>query len=294
MGSLRKLGQKSSSESFQQTVVQRIGLGCKLGDMKLGHAIAISLTALLTSLPSGSQVQKEPQWQSLFDGKTLNGWIPKIRGYKLGDNFANTFRVHDGVIQVNYDGYGGKFKDRFGHLFTKRMYSNYVLRLEYRFTGEQMPDGPGWAWRNSGIMVHGQAPKTLGLDQDFPVSVEFQLLGGPDTGDRPTGNVCTPGTNIVMGDKLITQHCTDSHSETYRGDQWVKAEVEVHGNGLVRHLINGEEVLRYDHVQLDPSDANAKALIKNGNLQISSGSISLQSESHPVEFRNIQIKVLND
>lgn len=234
----------------------------------------------------------EAGWTPLFNGKDLSGWTPKVRGHKLGDNFANTFRVENGAIVVRYDGYGGEFKERFGHLFYRTPYSNYRLRLEYRFVGEQIADGPGWAWRNSGIMVHGQPPETMTLDQSFPVSAEVQLLGGPAEGERSTANLCTPGTNVVMDGKLTTQHCINSRSKTFRGDQWVKVELEVRSHGVVRHLVNGEEVMSYEQVQYDPTDGDAKPLIKDGKLAISGGSISLQSESHPVEFRNIEIKPL--
>lgn len=249
------------------------------------------LASLAIAVAAGSH--PKPEWLSLFDGKSLDGWVPKIKGHKVGENFANTFRVENGVIKVAYDGYGGKFDSRFGHLFYRSPFSNYILRLEYRFVGDQLPDGPGWAWRNSGIMIHGQDPATMRLDQDFPVSSEVQLLGGPETGDRTTGNVCTPGTNIVIDGKLVTRHCTDSTSATYRGDRWVKAEVEVHGSGKVIHRIEGKEVLTYEQIQYDENDADAKALIKGTDKLISKGTISLQSESHPVEFRNIEIKVLD-
>ena len=47
---------------------------------------------------------------SLFDGKTLNGWTPKISGYALGEDTMRTFRAEDGVIRVSYDRYGDGFK----------------------------------------------------------------------------------------------------------------------------------------------------------------------------------------
>jgi hypothetical protein len=235
---------------------------------------------------------QEARWISLFNGKNLDGWTPKFAGYDLGENFKDTFRVEDGVLKVAYDQYD-RFDGQFGHLFYKTPFSHYRLRLQYRFVGEQVPGGPGWAFRNNGIMLHCQPPETMTKDQNFPVSIEFQLLGGDGTNERPTGNVCTPGTNIVMHDKLVTQHCTNSISKTYHGDQWVTAEVEVHGNGLIRHIINGQTVLEYQEPQLDDTDSDAQRLLKAGaDKMLREGYISLQAESHPTEFRQIEILVL--
>lgn len=250
------------------------------------------VTALLVAGPlslAAQQPAEQDKWVSLFNGKDLSGWKVKIKGYDLGDNFGNTFRVVDGVMKVVYDKYD-KFNDRFGHIFYEQPFSHYVLRVEYRFVGEQAPGGPGWAFRNSGIMLHGQSPESMRKDQDFPVSIEVQLLGGGPTGERHTANVCTPGTHMVMDGKLITRHCNDSRSKTFRGDQWVTVEVEVHGNQLIRHRVNGEVVMEYSQPQLDESDADAKKLIKDGNKLLSAGTISLQSESHPVEFRKVEIR----
>ena len=252
-------------------------------------------TLLLTStvfapLPRAQTQEPTPKdgWISLFNGRDLTGWTPKIRGYDLGENFANTFRVEDGAIKVSYDGYD-KFDDKFGHLFYKTPYSHYRLRVEYRFTGEQAPGGPGWAIRNSGIMIHGQTPESMRKDQDFPVSLEVQLLGGNGKDERATSNLCTPGTLVVKDGKLFTDHCTNSSSKTYAGEEWVTAEVEVHGNGTIKHIMDGKTVLEYEKPQLDPNDNDAKALIKDGRAMLEGGSISLQSESHPVEFRRVEI-----
>ncbi len=242
----------------------------------------------LTAIDARGQVKTTEGWIALFNGKDLEGWTPKITGYVLGDNYADTFRVENGVLKVAYDKYP-KFGGKFGHLFYKTPYSDYRLRIEYRFVGAQCPGGPGWAFRNSGVMIHGQPPESMRKDQEFPVSIEVQFLGGNGREKRSTGNVCTPGTNIVMGGKLITQHCTDSTSKTYHGDQWVTVEVEAHGNGIIKHIVNGETVLEYEKAQFDETDADARRLIKNGDKMISGGSISLQAESHPIEFRKVEI-----
>jgi len=235
-------------------------------------------------------------WIQLFDGENLDGWRPKIRGFKLGENWNDTFQVEAGCLKVDYQNYDA-FDRRFGHLFYKTPFSHYIIRVEYRFTGEQCPGGPGWARRNSGIMIHGQDPQSMAVDQDFPVSIEVQLLGG--FGDdhslqRPTANLCTPGTHVEINDQLITRHCTNSSSPTFFGDQWVTVEVEVHGNQVIRHKVNGKDVLEYQKPQLDPGDGQAKRLIKGEQLLLDSGSISLQSESHPIEFRKVELMVLKD
>jgi hypothetical protein len=252
----------------------------------LAAASALAAGSTLGPLALADENEK---WIPLFNGKDLEGWTPKIRYHELGDNDKNTFRVEDGVLKVGYEGYD-KFGEQFGHLFYKEPFSHYRLRLEYRFVGDQCPGGPGWAIRNSGAMIHGESPETMSKDQDFPASIEVQLLGGSGSGMRTTANLCTPGTNVVMGGKLITQHCNNSHSKTYHGDQWVKAEIEALGNKSIKHFINGELVLEYQQPQLDERDAHAKKLgEKAGTIQLSGGTISLQSESHPVEFRNVEI-----
>jgi len=238
---------------------------------------------------------EEKGWIALFNGKNLDGWTPKIRGYPAGENYADTFRVENGLLKVGYDRYT-KFDDKFGHLFYRTPYSRYRLRIEYRFVGEQCPGGPGWAIRNSGVMIHGQAPETMRKDQDFPVSIEVQFLGGNGKDKRSTANVCTPGTNIVMGGQLITRHCTDSTAETYHGDRWVTVEVEVHGHGVIKHIVDGRTVLEYEKPQLDPRDSDAKAIAekRQGDLKLEGGTISLQSESHPIEFRKVELLPLDD
>lgn len=256
------------------------------------HALAGAL-ALLAVCAAPAADDAGEKWVPLFNGKDLTGWTPKITGHELGDNFAETFRVENGVLKVAYDRYK-QFDGKFGHLFYKDKFSRYVLRVEYRFVGEQCKGGPGWALRNSGVMFHCQDPRSMRKGQDFPVSIEAQFLGGVHKGERPTLSVCSPGTHIEMGGKLITRHCTTSKSKTYHGDVWVTAEIEVHGAGKVRHLIDGKPVIEYERPQLDPGDADAKKLIKGGKVLIEEGYIALQAESHPVEFRRVEIRVLKE
>ena len=236
-----------------------------------------------------TQTVDPKEWKQLFNGKNLDGWQSKIRNHALNDNFANTFRVTDGLMQVRYDGYSS-FDEMFGHIFYKDKYSYYRIAAEYRFVGDQATNGPGWATRNSGIMIHCQAPETMGKDQDFPISIEVQLLGGLDKGKRTTCNLCTPGTNVFYQDKLDKRHCINSTSQTYNGDQWVRAEVLVLGDSLIQHFVNGEKVLEYTKTQTgggNVSGHDPNLMVEGKSL--AEGYISLQSESHPVDFRKVEL-----
>jgi hypothetical protein len=252
--------------------------------------LTITLLSLLLPLPAVAGDADQEEWVPLFNGHNLDGWVPKITGYDVGVNFGNTFRVENGVLRVAYDQYDS-FGGRFGHLFYKTPFSHYRIVVEYRFVGEQVKGGPDWGFKNSGIMIHGQPVETMQKDQDFPISIEVQLLGGRGDGKaRPTANLCTPGTNVVMNGKLWTQHCLDSSSKTFDGDEWVRVEVDVHGDGVVTHKVNGETVLTYEKPQIGGGNVAQydPAVKKDGEL-LSAGTISLQSESHPVEFRKVEL-----
>ncbi len=228
-------------------------------------------------------------WIQLFNGVDLDGWVPKIKGYALGENFGDTFRVEGGVLKAAYDGYT-TFDERFGHLFYKQKFSHYLLAAEYRFVGEQAPGGPDWALRNNGLMLHSQAPETMGKEQDFPISIEAQLLGGGPSGERSTMNVCTPGTEIFQNGVMVKGHCKNSTSATYRGDRWVRVEVEVLGAEHIRHIIDGRTVLEYDSPQIGGGNViNFNPAVKIDGKPLSEGYIAIQGESHPTEFRKIEL-----
>lgn len=251
-----------------------------------GFLLALSLLLQGHAQPGPKAV---PGWIQLFNGKDLTGWAPKITGYPLNENFGNTFYVENGILKTKYDAYDS-FNERFGHLFYKNKYSYYLMAVEYRFTGEQAKNGPGWAWRNSGVMVHCQDPQTMGKDQDFPISIEVQLLGGNGKDPRSTANLCTPGTNVVMDGKLLTNHCVNSQSQTYHGDQWVRVEILVLGDSLVQHIIDKQVVLQYRQPQIGNGNViHYDPSVKIDGKLLKEGYISLQSESHPVEFRKVEL-----
>ena len=228
-------------------------------------------------------------WVSLFNGVNLDNWNVKIKGHDLGVNWKNTFSVVDSIIRIDYSNYDS-FDNSFGHLFYKTPFSNYRLKFDYRFVGDQIKGGENWAVRNSGVMIHCQDPETMDIDQNFPVCIEVQLLGGLEEGvPRSTANLCTPGSHVQMNNELVTAHCIDSSSKTYYGDQWVDLEIEVRNDSIITHYINGEKVLEYNHPIIG---GEYNTLIGSEGKALKQGYIYLQSESHPVEFKNIYIQEL--
>tara|TARA_R110002049_G_scaffold308754_1_gene513868 strand:- start:6329 stop:7123 length:795 start_codon:yes stop_codon:yes gene_type:complete len=230
------------------------------------------------------------KWVSLFNGKNLKDWTVKIKGHPAGENYKNTFIVEDGLLKVNYKEYNDTFNNTFGHIFYNKEFSNYKLRLQYRFTGKQLSDGAGWATANNGVMIHCEDPKHMAINQDFPASIEVQLLGGLGTEDRPTGNVCTPGTHITLHGEKTTQHCISSNSKTYHGDQWVNLEIEVHNDSLITNRINGVDVMTYSKPIIGGGVGANEAYWKaKEGKPLKKGFIALQSESQTTEFKNIEI-----
>jgi hypothetical protein len=240
------------------------------------------------------------EWNALFNGRDLSGWEVKIKDHPLNENYMNTFRVEDSMLRVVYADYE-KFDNQFGHLYTKTPYSYYKLRLQYRFTGDQLADAPGWADRNSGVMIHSQPAASLELHQNFPVSLEFQFLCGNGKDTNQTGNVCTPGTYITHDGKVFDGHIFPATSKTYLKNEWINAQVDVYGDSLVRHIINGDTVLTYTNAMIGQGFVNKEMSwtqagiidsmiwINKANTPLREGHIALQAESQPIDFKGIEI-----
>jgi hypothetical protein len=254
--------------------------------------VALGVALALSAQEAPAQEQ-DGEWIHLFNGHDISDWIVKIAGHEVGENYANTFRVEDGVLKAAYDEYAS-FDMRFGHIYYREPFSDYHLVIEYRFTGDWMADVPEWARRNSGVMLHAQDPRSMPKDQDFPISVEMQFLGGFGDGQpRATGNMCSPGTEVSMNGRQVSAHCVNSTSQTYDGDQWVRAEAIVRGDSIT-HIINGDTVLGYTSPRIGGGVVNGfDPAVKVDGTALRSGYIALQGEGHPVEFRKVELRRLD-
>ncbi|MEM7369829.1 MAG: DUF1080 domain-containing protein [Bacteroidota bacterium] len=244
----------------------------------------------------------QEEWLPLFNGKDLTGWDIKIAGFEVGVNYLNTVRVEEGIMKLSYEDYD-TFAYEYGHIYYEKPYSHYLLRAEYRFVGEQTPGGAPWNVRNSGIMLHAQSAKEQGINQHFPISIETQFLGGlSDGNERPTANLCTPGTMVEYNGKLDRTHCISSSSNTYDGDQWVRVDMLVLGDSVIHHIIGEDTVLTFKKPQIDSvyvSQNNfdyeqaevpdpTRWRQAHGQL-LNSGYIALQAESHSIHFRQVDL-----
>ncbi len=257
--------------------------------MKLNPICSLLILLFAIGFSCSPEKKEEKEWIQLWNGKDLNDWDIKIAKHELNDNFGNTFRIDSGKLIVRYDQYDS-FRYQYGHIFYKQKFSHYQLKVEYRFVGDQATGGEGWARRNSGAMLHSQSAQSMMKDQDFPISIEAQFLGGLGEGERPTANLCTPGTHVHMADTLFTPHCINSRSKTYPGDQWVHVEFLVLGDSLIRHMVEGDTVLEYTKPIIGGGVANNyDPAVKLDGTPLTEGYIALQSESHPIEFRKVEL-----
>lgn len=264
----------------------------QLSNKIFGGFISILLLAFViffNSCTSSPENPEKEEWVAIFDGSSIDDWTPKFAGYELGVNYNNTFVFKDSLLSVRYmkqDTFSGNF----GHLYFKEKFSYYRLRAKYRFVGQQMTGGPGWAFRNNGLMLHCQEPATIGLDQDFPISLELQLLGGDGSNPRTNANLCTPGTNVIKGDTLFTPHCISSISDTYHGDQWVEVEALVLGDSLIQHLLEDKVVMEYRKPTIGGGAISGyKASAYTEGAALNEGFISIQAETHPIDFKSIEV-----
>lgn len=239
--------------------------------------LAFSASALdLTKVPNGD-------WVQLFNGKDLDGWVKKVRPLPVGQDPYDTWYVKDSLLWVDYTKYTGNFNDRFGHMaYQKRKFSYYLMRAVYQFYGTQTGAGsaPDWAIQNNGLMYHSQSMESMGQDQEFPASVEFQLLGEKNiqNNDGTTANVCGVGATFIINGVRGDYWCRKATPRNIIGQPWVKVEGLVLGDSVSRHIVEGDTVLKYTSI-----------LAKADQKPLKEGYIAIQAESAPIKFKTIEV-----
>jgi hypothetical protein len=234
--------------------------------------------------------REDGRWISIFNGRDLDGWIPKVTGYTAGENPLDMFHVENGILRVDYSKYD-KFNGRFGHLFYKDKLSSYIIRVEYRFMGELLSDAPGYCYRNSGVMLHSQSAESMDINQNWPVSIETQLLGSTTKLNQLTANICTPGTTVNYKGAFTSEHCINSASKFYYDSTWVTLDIIVHGGKEIFHVIDGDTVLTVTKPQIGGYLLPENYPVPVGTV-LEDGYIALQAEGQNIDFRKVELKIL--
>lgn len=256
--------------------------------MKRTFTLLVLFITALTAYTQTKATYKTDEWIPIFNGKNLDGWIPKVTGYKAGENPLEGFRVENGILKIDYSKFAA-FNGRFGHLFYHEKLSSYILRVEYRFVGEMLPDAPGYCYRNSGVMIHSESPWSMDIVENWPVSLETQLLGSTSKIKQTTANICTPGTTIAWKGVPTEEHCLNSTSKYYQDGEWVTLDIIVNGSASIFHIIDGDTVMAYSKPRIGGFLLSENYPVKARTL-LEDGYIALQAEGQPVEFRKILLK----
>jgi hypothetical protein len=275
--------------------------------------VAASALALLSTAAVAGP--NDSVWIQLFDKADTNirnNWDVKIRGSNLNVDTRRTFRYAingtDTSLEVNYSGYstfsnapdaGGSAQETFGHAAYKhRPFSYYYLRVEYQVWGSQVSGGPSWALQNNGLMLHSQSMASMGVNQNFPISMETQLLG-PGNSTGSTMNLCTPGTSFyaTYTGTQNNNHCNNS-TATVRAPVntgWQSVAVKMLGGDSVFHYSSGAQVYKYYRPVHYNGDNQVTGILagsgypKTAGSALTEGYISIQGESHPYRFRKIEL-----
>jgi hypothetical protein len=232
-------------------------------------------------------------WVNLFNGKDLTGWIPLIHKSKVGENYMDTFRADsvNKVIRVSYDKYPNQdFSDRCGLLYYDKRLTNYRVRVTYRFSEPQAKNPVGWGRNNSGLMIFGIDPRTVTGDPEFPPLIEIQLLGDPSSpsvGGGGTGSGTTSPNECEPGGMKMATHTADCGNNYTKkppnpAGQWTTVEAEVHVTGQTK-VFQLPDTTKPVFTMSGPSYKGQP---------VTGGYISLQTESQPVEFKDILLKEL--
>lgn len=273
-------------------------MNCKMSLGMPVRALIFATLAAGTALAQGGP--NDTVWTRLWTGTNLSDWDIKFQGSALNVNLNNTFRAVDGNLEVNYSGWSS-FNNQFGHAGYKvRPFSFYLLRAEHQHWGSQPSGSPGWAKENNGLMLHSQSVASMGINQDFPVSMETQLLGSGNTesDNNSTLNLCTPGTafyTTATGGTRNDAHCISASNNTRVGTGvWQWSTVLVMGDSIIRHY-NGPAATGtptftyYRPVRATNSGAGGVTIPMVNNERITEGYITIQAETHPYRFRVIDV-----
>lgn len=224
-------------------------------------------------------------WEPLFNGTDLTGWYSYLPSQGVNRDPEGVFRAENGLLHIL--GVENKGEREFGYLATERSFSNYQLRLEFRWGAERFRPRHDKK-RDSGVIYH-----VSGRDGVWPQGVEYQIQEG-DTGDFWLLGGTTLTTTVESVRPAEPRYEQNGLPYTSRrgdfvriikngtfesGTDWNTVDIIVRGD-TATHLINGQVNNR------------AYSLHTPSGAALTGGKILLQAEGAEIFYRNIQIRSL--
>lgn len=239
----------------------------------------------------------EEGFVSLFDGKSLAGWTA-ARSKGEGDTGAYSVNKEEKAIHC-YAGKEAGSKQDTDCLNTEKVFSHFILRLEYKWLENRFQPREDWD-RDAGLLfhVHGDLTKV------WPLSLEMQIGETPAevmAGKKDKKRNYHTGDLFVLGKNLEVERPVKDRRYSPEGDwkkgrslgtllgkekpkgEWNEMEIQVHGSEKAIFILNGEQVHEI---------RNFTQKVDGERVPLSEGRIGLQAEWAEILYRNIRIKEL--
>jgi hypothetical protein len=263
----------------------------------MGAALATGVAGSLPARLALAAPKGGAPWRLLFNGVDLTGWNFFQEGVGETDRLG-AVAIEDGVLRLQGPAYEPRGETGFGHLATAESFSNFHLRLDFKWGGRRFAPR-SLAKRNSGILYH-MAPSKGVL---YPDCIEFQVEE-TDVGDAILINV-QGLEGISLGGTPVWPNYppflprTYSEPQVFAGlaRQWFHKtgdfEIRDGWNTLdiiafedqAAHLVNGRVVTTMFGLVQKPEEGKPR-------VPLTGGRIALELEGAEIAFKNIMIRSL--
>ena len=259
-----------------------------VGCLSVSRLFLIFLSLILTALAAviavggcrpGTLSSGSGDWEPLFNGKDLSGWVVKCKPADAGKEF---WRVEDKTILA--DSMAGKDHD-YIWLLTEKQYGDFILRLRF----QAYRGNPG----NSGVQIRSRYDDQAGW-LDGP-QVDINPPGPWRTGmiwDETRGVKHWLYPDVPKG-KWVDPSMAPPEMVFYYSDEgsgWNELEIKAVGTKITAHL-NGVKVMEYDGTGVLDDDVHKMrnvGLLGHIALQIHTGDLLR------IRYRDIYIKDLSN
>lgn len=269
----------------------------------------IAIACSLTLIASSAEPIRHDGWTSLFNGTNLDGWYTVLRNSR-SDDPNHLVQIENGALHMYKDAPDGSPQPS-GYIVTDKEYSNYHLRLEYKW-GDKHFQPRLKTRRDAGIMYH-----VVGKDGVWPCCIECQIQEN-DVGDIFTVNTRLATSVDPTSTNLVTLLTTNATGVVHTN--WVVRPVftepgkgavpfvqgvadgirrvirnpmnEHEGWNTVEVIVRGDEATYIVNGKINNRASRIQEKVNGEWVPLTKGKIALQLEFAEVLYRNVEIKVL--